>query len=394
MTEGGRQWIGGIHQIHHQGRIHQIQRREAVRSRYHPDQIYDPNNPWIQRRSWSPISTSTSPPHSTKVANDSDVVKNANGRGLDGQGEITTVTKAAESTRTTRIATNKFKATTPDILEATELDQSTQSWRTYFPLPEKTSHTTGKPRATRWPNWVTQHDRPTTSRPQTLVTRSKQVTKWPNWVTPQDRPSRRPQWVSQSDRPGQESADGENQATEKVTQWSRTSSGGDQFVENGKTSDTTRRSWNSEVSSTESSFHSPDLARWRFVLMRRPGAEPPSFSSSFYKDKDLRLVGEEENEGFRVAEGQQGRWRGLTLHWEKGHQFNTKTLKCMHLPLLVTACPFEKQFFSCSCVTFFSSDREYRCLGAWEEDGLLYTYTRRTHNPRHECFVGRVTISI
>ena len=43
------------------------------------------------------------------------------------------------------------------------------------------------------------------------------------------------------------------------------------------------------------------------------------------------------------------------------------------------------------CPTFLPSDREYLCLGEWEEDGLLYTYTRRTHNPRHECFVGRVT---
>ena len=41
-------------------------------------------------------------------------------------------------------------------------------------------------------------------------------------------------------------------------------------------------------------------------------------------------------------------------------------------------------------LTCFSLDREYLCLGEWEEDGLLYTYTRRTHNPRHECFVGKV----
>ena len=30
---------------------------------------------------------------------------------------------------------------------------------------------------------------------------------------------------------------------------------------------------------------------------------PPTFGSSFYKDKDLRLEGEEEDEEYRVAEG-------------------------------------------------------------------------------------------
>jgi len=44
----------------------------------------------------------------------------------------------------------------------------------------------------------------------------------------------------------------------------------------------------------------------------------------------------------------------------------------------------------CDNSTNIYEDREYLCLGEWEEDGLLYTYTRRIHNPRHECFVGRV----
>ena len=37
-----------------------------------------------------------------------------------------------------------------------------------------------------------------------------------------------------------------------------------------------------------------------------------------------------------------------------------------------------------------SLDREYQCLGQWEEEGLLYTYTRRRDIPGYECFVGHV----
>jgi len=35
-------------------------------------------------------------------------------------------------------------------------------------------------------------------------------------------------------------------------------------------------------------------------------------------------------------------------------------------------------------------DREYECLGQWEEDNLLYTYTRRKDIPGYECFVAHV----
>ena len=38
------------------------------------------------------------------------------------------------------------------------------------------------------------------------------------------------------------------------------------------------------------------------------------------------------------------------------------------------------------------ADREYLCLGQWEEDGLLYTYTRRLDLPGYECFVGQVSL--
>ena len=36
-------------------------------------------------------------------------------------------------------------------------------------------------------------------------------------------------------------------------------------------------------------------------------------------------------------------------------------------------------------------EREYRCLGQWREDGLIYTYTERRDMIGYECFVGLVT---
>ena len=41
------------------------------------------------------------------------------------------------------------------------------------------------------------------------------------------------------------------------------------------------------------------------------------------------------------------------------------------------------------CIHFLFLDRTYQCFGQWEEDGLLYTYTRRRDLPNiYECFVG------
>jgi hypothetical protein len=36
------------------------------------------------------------------------------------------------------------------------------------------------------------------------------------------------------------------------------------------------------------------------------------------------------------------------------------------------------------------TEREYRCLGQWEEDGLMYTYTHRRDVGTYECFVGSI----
>ena len=234
------------------------------------------------------------------------------------------------------------KTTTQNFLQDVEEGQSTQSWRTYFPLPDEGRRVTQRSRPTRWPNWVTQHDRPT-RRPQQVVPK-EQVTKWPNWVTQHDRPPRWPEWISQSDRPGQgtEESQKNEDATERITQRSHTTR--DFSGEAGKERLTdlslTQRSWNSESLSTEPSFQSHDRA-WHFVLMRRPGAEPPTFSSSFYKDRDLRLVGDEEEEGFKVAEGQKETRakhnRRIPQYNGRGH--NHKHILMHAISILATARP-------------------------------------------------------
>ena len=37
------------------------------------------------------------------------------------------------------------------------------------------------------------------------------------------------------------------------------------------------------------------------------------------------------------------------------------------------------------------TEREYRCLGQWKEDNLIYTYTERRDLIGYECFVGLIT---
>ena len=36
------------------------------------------------------------------------------------------------------------------------------------------------------------------------------------------------------------------------------------------------------------------------------------------------------------------------------------------------------------------SERTYLCLGQWEEDGVMYTYTMRNDTATNECFVGLI----
>ena len=44
--------------------------------------------------------------------------------------------------------------------------------------------------------------------------------------------------------------------------------------------------------------------------------------------------------------------------------------------------------FNCHNQTEVYEEREYRCFGQWQEDGLVYTYTERKDIPGNECFVG------
>ena len=44
--------------------------------------------------------------------------------------------------------------------------------------------------------------------------------------------------------------------------------------------------------------------------------------------------------------------------------------------------------FNCANQSEVYEEREYRCFGQWEEDGLVYTYTERKDVPGNECFVG------
>jgi hypothetical protein len=45
--------------------------------------------------------------------------------------------------------------------------------------------------------------------------------------------------------------------------------------------------------------------------------------------------------------------------------------------------------FNCHNKTEIFEEREYRCFGQWEEEGLVYTYTERRDVPGNECFVGK-----
>ena len=44
--------------------------------------------------------------------------------------------------------------------------------------------------------------------------------------------------------------------------------------------------------------------------------------------------------------------------------------------------------FNCQNQSEVYEEREYRCFGQWEEQGLVYTYTERRDLPGNECFVG------
>ncbi len=47
--------------------------------------------------------------------------------------------------------------------------------------------------------------------------------------------------------------------------------------------------------------------------------------------------------------------------------------------------------FNCFNRSEVYEEREYRCLGQWREDGMIYTYTERRDTIGYECFVGLFT---
>ena len=47
--------------------------------------------------------------------------------------------------------------------------------------------------------------------------------------------------------------------------------------------------------------------------------------------------------------------------------------------------------FNCFNRSEVFEEREYECLGQWEEQGVIYTYTERRDMKGHECFVGATT---
>uniref|UniRef100_T1L666 Uncharacterized protein n=1 Tax=Tetranychus urticae TaxID=32264 RepID=T1L666_TETUR len=49
-----------------------------------------------------------------------------------------------------------------------------------------------------------------------------------------------------------------------------------------------------------------------------------------------------------------------------------------------TPCPITGDY------TGIVPNREYRCLGNWEEDGILYTFTQRRDATGYQCFAGKI----
>lgn len=61
------------------------------------------------------------------------------------------------------------------------------------------------------------------------------------------------------------------------------------------------------------------------------------------------------------------------------------SLVCLQLKL------FKKSIFKYLYLIVFVHffvDREYKCLGQWQENGFTYTFTQRKHVGTYECFVG------
>lgn len=53
----------------------------------------------------------------------------------------------------------------------------------------------------------------------------------------------------------------------------------------------------------------------------------------------------------------------------------------------------DRMFYSvsnCANRSEVYEEREYKCLGEWKEEGVMYAYTRRLDLPQYQCFVGQI----
>ncbi len=71
--------------------------------------------------------------------------------------------------------------------------------------------------------------------------------------------------------------------------------------------------------------------------------------------------------------------------------FTNKNSTILRQPWFRRQCTGLTQQIQLTCSSFSFSlftEREYRCLGNWEEDGVLYTFTQRRDMPGYQCFVS------
>ena len=249
-----KQWVGGIHQVHKRRvkKKRRVEKREAGRQRYHPDQIFDPFNPWARRRS-SAVDLSN---NSTNQAEER----------LDSTRQTTSFTTEMPFTKKQEYFT--------DIERQTMKSNSSE-------VTTKRAHATS-------PRWALQE----TNTPVTESSKPPQRhrTYFPVWR--EERSTTQRIWV------------------QPPTYWTEGTTTQRQAE---RTTKTTTRTTTPEISVTSRK----SVLTWRSAIMDQRGKLPPTFSSSFYKDKDLRLFGEEENTVYRVAEGRASRGLILDAHFKE-----------------------------------------------------------------------------
>ena len=268
--------------------IHQVHRRGApgrgARGSYHPDQIYDPFNPWARRRTTT--QGTTEPPRyvAQMIEIEEEVVKKYSESNPVEAAERSSIQTDPLTSQTERAGeqseTSGFNIEGEPAVEVSERAperHSTQRRRTYFPVRED--------------EWTTQRN---------------------HWR----RPTRH--WPSRANGVSRKSQTSSKRLSEATTSKSQTTGSYHEMeqrtttIQDSATKKDTMTEWSPSTSNPHPSA-SPNLA-WKTTLMERRGRMPPTFASSFYRDKDLRLEGEEEDGGYRVAEGSPAPRERLHLH--------------------------------------------------------------------------------